>query len=66
MNRDAIIERMKTDKSYSEGVEAGRVSVLSDFDSMCMADSFVGFNEVEWSAIKRFFEFNKQISGWDK
>lgn len=44
----------------------GRVSVLRDFDNMCAADAFVGYSEAEWSAIKRFFEHNKLISGWDK
>lgn len=46
--------------------EKGRLSVLQDFDAMCMADAFVGFSDEEWSAVQKFFEFNKQVSGWDK
>lgn len=41
----------------------GRESVLQDFDSVCLADAFVGFSEEEWKAIKKFFAFNKLISG---
>ena len=44
----------------------GRLSVLTDFDSICASDAFVGFTADEWKAVKKFFEFNKVISGWDK
>jgi hypothetical protein len=47
-------------------IEMGRLSVLKDFDNMCKADGFIGFTEEEWSAVKKFFEFNKKVSGWDK
>lgn len=47
-------------------MEEGRLSVLEDFDAMCAADAFVGFTETEWAGIKKFFAFNKAISGWDK
>lgn len=50
----------------NEWVEKGRLSVLQDFDNMCKADAFIGFSDEEWKAIKKFFEFNKQVSGWDK
>lgn len=60
--RGQIIERMNNDASYKEGIEDGRASVLEDFDSMCMADAFIGFTDAEWSAIKKFFAFNKSIS----
>lgn len=60
--RNEIIERMSTDPSYNEGIEDGRVSVLSDFDDMCMADAFVGFTSDEWKAVRKFFAFNRSIS----
>lgn len=44
----------------------GRLSVLMDFDSICASDAFVGFTEDEWKAVKKFFAFNKAITGWDK
>lgn len=53
-------------KSEDEMLETGRLSVLKEFDDMCQADAFVGFSDEEWRAIKRFFAFNKEISGWDK
>ena len=54
------------DKVLKSVAIEGRVSVLQDFDNICKADAFVGFSETEWTAIKKFFEYNKQISGWDK
>lgn len=36
----------------------GRESVLMDFDNMCLAHAFIGFSEIEWNAIKKFFAFN--------
>jgi hypothetical protein len=54
------------DTVTEKSVEFGRLSVLLDFDNMCAADAFVGFPAEEWAAIKKFFEWNKQISGWDK
>ena len=47
-------------------IEVGRLSVLQDFDNMCIADAFVGFTDAEWQAVKKFFAFNKKISNWDK
>lgn len=47
-------------------IEVGRVSVLQDFDDVIQADGFMDFTEDEWSAIRRFFEFNKAVSGWSK
>lgn len=47
------------------GIETGRVSVLQDFDDMCLADAFLGFSREEWEAIRNFFAVNKKISGWD-
>ncbi len=44
----------------------GRLSVLKEFDQMCRADAFIGFTDAEWQAVKKFFKFNKEISGWDK
>lgn len=49
----------------NEAIELGRVSVLREFDAMCAADAFIGFTTEEWAAIKKFFAFNKQISGWN-
>ena len=46
-------------------ISVGRRTVLEDFDSMCLADAFVGFSDAEWAAIRKFFAFNKSISGWD-
>lgn len=46
--------------------EAGRVSVLRDFDNLCQADGFVGYTEDEWATIKRFFAMNKASNQWDK
>lgn len=46
--------------------ETGRISILQDFDSVCMADAFIGFSDDEWKAVKKFFALNKEISGWDK
>jgi hypothetical protein len=47
-------------------VTLGRLTVLEQFDAMCAADGFVGFSDAEWAVVKKFFAFNKQISGWDK
>lgn len=52
--------------SVQKLVELGRLSVLRDFDAVCMADAFMGFSDVEWKGIQKFFAFNKEISGWDK
>jgi hypothetical protein len=49
-----------------EAIEYGRLSVLRDFDSVCQADVFMGFTEEEFAAVKKFFQFNKAVSGWDK
>jgi len=43
----------------------GRESVLDDFDTVCLADGFVGFTSEEWQAVKKFFAFNKMISRKD-
>ena len=40
----------------------GRISVLHDFDAICMADAFVGFTTEEWDAVKKFINFNRLIS----
>lgn len=45
-------------------IEFGRVSVLKDFDAMTKADVLMGFTPEEWAAIKKFFAWNKQVSGW--
>lgn len=47
-------------------IEKGRLSVLEDFDTLCKADALMGFTDDEFKTIKKFFEFNKQVSGWDK
>lgn len=52
--------------SFMGMVEIGRLSVLRDFDAICKADAFVGFNEDEWKAVRKFLEFNKLISQWDR
>lgn len=52
-------------EEIEHAIEKGRLSVLKDFDDMCKADAFVGFTLEEWNAVQKFFEFNKQISGWD-
>ncbi len=44
----------------------GRLSVLQDFDDLCKVDAIVGFTDAELAAIKKFFAWNKAISGWDK
>lgn len=49
-----------------ELIVKGRVSVLKDFDDMCLADAFMGFSDEEWKAVRKFFAFNKAVSGWDK
>ena len=54
------------EKELVELTGQARISVLRDFDNMCKADAFVGFTDVEWLAIKKFFDFNKATSGWDK
>lgn len=56
----------RVQKAVDELVTVGRVSVLRDFDNMCAADAFVGFSDEEFAAVKKFFAFNKEISGWDK
>lgn len=61
-----IVKNGNMDDMFDFGIQIGRVSVLKDFDSMCKADAFVGFTADEWKAVQKFFEFNKQISGWDK
>lgn len=53
-------------KQNKKAIEFGRLSVLKDFDSLISADAIVGFTEEEFKAIKKFFEWNKAISGWDK
>ena len=58
--------RSVASSEYKRGVEFGRVSVLKDFDTVCKVDAFIGFTDAEFSAVKKFFEFNKQISNWDK
>ena len=50
----------------TKAVEEGRISVLEDFDMLTKADAYVGFGSYEWAAIKKFFQMNKVISGWDK
>lgn len=45
-----------------EAFTLGRQSVLEDFDAVCLTDAFVGFSSEEWTAIKKFFAFNKLIS----
>lgn len=54
------------DQYAKEMIKVGRLSVLKDFDAVCAADMFVGFSHDEFSAVKKFFKFNKDISGWDK
>lgn len=44
-------------------ITLGRISVLNDFDAMCKADGFVGFEKEEWAAIKKFFAFNNSLTG---
>lgn len=46
--------------------EKGRISVLQDFHDVCKADVFMGFTEIEWKAIQRFFAFNEAITGVTK
>lgn len=46
--------------------EKGRLSVLQEFDVVSKMDAFVGLTDVEWQGVKKFFEYNKRISGWDK
>lgn len=64
---ELLTEKLTTyaEAQRKEGIETGRLSVLQDFDDLCKADAFVGFSSEEWTAIRKFFEFNKQISGWD-
>lgn len=68
--RDGTISKLELSARLTnltnEIVRIGRVSVLQDFDDMCLADGFVGFSPAEWTAIKKFFAFNKEVSGWDK
>lgn len=45
-------------------VEAGRMSVLEDFDTLMKADGFVGLTPGEWEAVRKFFRYNDEISGW--
>lgn len=52
--------------SLHASVVIGRLSVLEDFDRMCIADGYVGFTSDEWKAVQKFFAHNKQITGWDK
>jgi hypothetical protein len=53
-------------KSYYDIFHEGRYTVLKDFDDLCLADGFVGFTDDEWRAVRKFFSFNKHISGLDK
>lgn len=68
--RDGTISKLdvtvELDNALLELAWQARKTVLLDFDNMCVADSFVGFTEDEWKAIKKFFDFNKKLSGWDK
>ena len=59
--RKEILDQMEGEPMYKEGVEDGRESVLVDFDNMCAADAFVGFTNEEWTAIKKFFAFNRSL-----
>lgn len=40
----------------------GRESVLDDFDTVCLADAFIGFNTEEWKAVKKFFKLNRALT----
>lgn len=64
VHKECMVEFIE--KVEKDAIVKGRLSILQDFDNLCAADACIGFSEEEWKSIKKFFEFNKVISGWDK
>jgi len=62
MDQDEIREKFeKLTESEKKIFTMGRLSVLNEFDSICLLPSFMNLSDEEFNAVRKFFDINNHL-----